>query len=65
MIAVTRSAPATQLQLKNRGDGSGIIGFGLFDLGTIGFEFIPPGLFLKNAVRQKTYRKRHASQTPA
>jgi hypothetical protein len=40
MIVVTRSAPATQLQLSNRGDGSGMIGFGLFDLGTIGFEFI-------------------------
>jgi hypothetical protein len=55
MIAVTRSAPATQLQLRNRGDGSGMIGFGLFDLGAMGFEFIDSRFVPKNVVRQKKY----------
>jgi hypothetical protein len=40
MITVTRSAPAAQLQLRNRGDGSGMIGFGLFDLGAMSFQLI-------------------------
>jgi hypothetical protein len=40
MIAAIRSPPTAKLQLTNRNDGSGMIGFVLFDLGAMGFEFI-------------------------
>jgi len=40
MIAAIRSPPTTRLQLANRNDGSGMIGFVLFDLGAMGFKFI-------------------------
>jgi hypothetical protein len=41
-IAAIRSPPTTKLQLANRNDGSGMIGFVLFDLGAMGLNSSPP-----------------------